>query len=118
MSTGSEHTRRIAQLVRESLQSDLVSAGELRQIIANALPDTTVEHGFVADVLRQLLAEGVEIGETTNTDGAHVKFTAWKGSVSNRCDRATRQVESSSDVDRDFAYWLCLRENADEYEMA
>lgn len=118
MSTGPEHTSRVAQEVMESLQSDLVSAGELRQIIANALPDKTIGSAFIAEVIRHLLEEGVEIGDARNTDGTYVKFIAWRGTVSDRCERAIRQVESVSGGDREFAFWLCLRDNVDEYEMA
>ncbi|RPH69771.1 hypothetical protein EHM76_06920, partial [bacterium] len=88
MSTGSECIITVGQQVIDSLQNDLVSAGELRQIVANVLTDTAGSREFVAEVIRHLLTEGVEIGDARNIEGKYVKFIAWKGSVSDRCERA------------------------------
>ncbi|HEX2972896.1 MAG TPA: hypothetical protein VHP11_11215 [Tepidisphaeraceae bacterium] len=114
MSTGSDYISRVGQEVIGSLQSDLVSVGELKQIISSVLPDKTGSREFVVEVIRHLLTEGVEIGEARNSQGTYVKFIAWKGSVGDLCERAIRQIESRSAGDQAFVFLLCLRSNVDE----
>jgi hypothetical protein len=100
----------------DALKDDLVSAGELRQIVADSLVETAEARDYMAEVIRHLLAESIEIGEARNIEGNYVKFIAWKGSITDRCERAFRQWESLHQSDREFAFWFCLRENVDEYE--
>lgn len=116
MSGTSELATLVVQEVMDALQDDLVSVGEVRQIIA----DTAVEKAEGSDpleqVLRRVLADDVEIGYAKNVDGKYVKFVAWKGSITERCERAYRELETCGHSDRGFAFWLCLRANVDEYE--
>jgi hypothetical protein len=113
-----EHERVIAisERVIDSLQDDLVSVGELRQIIADTLAEKVAAPDFMTQLIRHLLAKGVEIGDARNIDVNYVKFIAWKGSITDRSERAFRQAECLDEVDRDYAFWLCLERNVDEYE--
>lgn len=115
MSTNPEDISRLVQLVTEALQSDLVSAGEFGQIIAGAVPGGSVGSEFISNVLAALLND-VEIGNAVSVDDGYVKFIAWRGSVASRCERAIRQAQAATENDRAFAFWLCLKENVDEYE--
>lgn len=116
MNTKSTQVSAIAQRVMESLQSDLVSTGELKQIISDVVPHETVWRDLIAEVIRHLLAEGVEIGDARDTSGTYVTFTAWRGTISARCERAIKQMESVDKIDPFCAFWLCLRSNVDRYE--
>ena len=118
MSTESECIIEIGQQVKISLQNDIVSTGELRQIIADIIPDCAGSNDFIAQTIQHLLTEGVEVGNAYNIEDKYVKLIAWKGSVGDRCKRAIRQMESASEIDRNSAFWLCLRDNVDEYEVA
>jgi hypothetical protein len=106
------------QIVKSALQNDLVSYDELRQLVICNLPNDVAESIAVEVVVRNLLAEDVQIGHTLNADGKYVKFVAWKGSISERIERARREAESAEECNREFAYWLCLSKNVDEYEAA
>jgi len=116
MSIGVESINGIKQRVIDSLQNDLVSVGELRQIIMDSLVEKSESRGCMTQVIQDLLAQGVEIGETRNIEGKYVKFVAWKGSIIERWERASRHVESLDQIDQDYAFWLCLQNNVDEYE--
>ena len=100
-----------------ALEDDLVSLGWLRQIMKYALPNKPKDDDLLAVVLHRLLHEGVEIGHATDV-GGHVKFAAWNGTVETRIDRAFREMETARQVEGedDWAFWLCLRANVDEYE--
>src|SRR5436305_12637559 len=100
MSTQSENIVDIGRQVIDALQDDLVSAAELGQIAGDLLKVKFNNPELIAQVIRHLLTEGVEIGNARNIDGKCVKFVAWKGSVGDRCERALRQVQSSGEHDR------------------
>ncbi len=100
----------------ESLQTDLVSVGELRQIVLNTAGKKGDVAEFVWKVVRQLLTGNVEIGDTCNVEGRYTKFIAWRGSVDERCERARLVMRACQEDDQAFAFWLCLRGNVDEYE--
>jgi len=46
----------------------------------------------------------------------YVEFVAWNGSVEERVNRAVKAVAAASGPDKEFADWLCLRENVDRFE--
>jgi hypothetical protein len=115
VSANPEDTSRLVQLVTEALHSDLVSAGVFGQIIADAFPGGSVGSEFSSIVLAAVLND-VEIGNAVSVDDGYVKFIAWRGSVASRCERAIRQAQAATESERAFAYWLCLKQNVDEYE--
>lgn len=107
---------------------------EISSYIVELLSDDIVNHGFFVqcvqdnkssknspqlewiEVLEDLLSSGeVEIG-STKAKPEYVEFIAWKGTIKDRLSRAVECVNTASDFDRDFAYWLCLHENIDRYE--
>lgn len=45
-----------------------------------------------------------------------VKFIAWRGTVEERVSRAMESVATAIGADKEFAYWICLRENIDGFE--
>lgn len=102
-----------------SLQSDIVSLAELRQIIRDAdLPGGPNDAAVVA-VLRRVLEMGIAIGTAHAVGGTYVKFIAWQGTVDARCDRAMAEAaRHDSDFNRDFSFWLCLPRNVDEFEAS
>jgi len=97
--------------VLEMLSDDMVSHGWLAQYLKLSESEARIE-----DVLEEVLASGkVEIGQTNAIPG-YVEFIAWKGSVPERVNRAMKAVAAVSGHDKDFAYWLALRENVDRFE--
>jgi hypothetical protein len=116
MSGTSELATLVVQKVRAALQEELVSVGEVRQIIADPAVAQAEGSDPLEQVLRRVLADDVEIGYAKNVGGTYVEFVAWKGSIAERCERAYREVDTCGHSDRGFAFWLCLRANVDEYE--
>lgn len=107
---------KVVSAVNESLKSDLVSAGELEQIIANELSRNAVNDELIKGVLAALIAQDSEIGNATPVGDSYVKFTGWIGSVKEKCERAIQEAHAAAEGDRMCAYWLCLKKNVDEYE--
>ena len=116
MNTTSEIINLVVQRIRDALQDDLVSVGEVRQIIADTAGAKAEGGDPLEQILRGLLADDIEIGYAKNVSGNYVKFVAWKGSITERCERAYHELETCGDGDRGFAFWVCLRANVDEYE--
>jgi len=107
----------ISDYILELLNDDMVSHGLLVQCVEQG---KAVDEGTQLeweDVLAQVLLSGkVEIGVARSASPEYVEFIAWKGTIAERTARAIERVESLSSPDREFAYWLCLRQNADRFE--
>ena len=71
----------MSQSVKSSLQNDIVSLGELRQIIKSYPIEGIDLRICIESLIAQLLAEDVQIGYARNVDGKHVAFIAWKGAL-------------------------------------
>lgn len=103
---------RIADYVLELLNEDMVSHGLLVQCLKQEGPPPLEWEA----VVRELLSCEVEIGVAKLASSNYVEFIAWKGTREERVSRAAKRVESLTDPDREFAYWLALRKNVDRYE--
>lgn len=103
-------------IVMSALQDDIVSYADFVQLVRNASCAETDVASCCTDVLRKLLTAGVQIGQTANQNGVHVKFIAWRGLVQERIERAQNVLRIASDLDRGFAVWLCLESRIDSYE--
>jgi len=107
------------------------TADDIREMLLDGL--VMVDHGFfvqsvtdgidvefepgVEDVLVELLSSRVvEIGEVKELHPGVIEFTAWRGTVSERIERAKNAVCKALGQDKHFAYWLRLREKVDRYE--
>jgi hypothetical protein len=110
--------RTIVNDILEMLHSDLVSHGWIAQCIAESNNNSGLApESVLSDVLDELLATGiVEIGETNLNAANYVQFLAWSGTVAERISRARTEVAVAVDADKEFAYWLCLRENVDRFD--
>jgi hypothetical protein len=102
--------------ILESLHEDMASHGWLVQCIKNGGGTFELEPR-VKELLAELLSSGkVEIGTTELPRPDYLEFVAWRGAVDERISRAMSAVDAVKGHDKDFAYWLCLRENVDRYE--
>jgi len=106
---------RIAADVLIALQDDIVSYAELQQIIRNNAKSGTASV-TPKEVLKQLLENGVQIGQTFNETDAYLKFIAWRGETDERIERMDRILDDLSEIDKGFAVWLCWESKVDEYE--
>jgi hypothetical protein len=105
----------------------------IAQQILGLLNDDIVSHGWVAQCARQycgdegeleieailaelLISGDVELGVAKLAPPDYVEFIAWKGALGERIARAMRAVDDAADRDREFSYWLCLRDNIDRFE--
>jgi hypothetical protein len=99
------------------LNDDLVSHGFLAQYLACSDRFVSSSDTGLRNLLAELLSSGkVEIGEARQSTPGYVEFIAWKGTVAERVNRAQDSVDSAEGGDKEFAYWLCLRENVDRFE--
>lgn len=104
----------ILEMLRDG--PDMVEHGFLVQCIADGGGTTPLESRVEA-VLAELLSSGnVEIGEANELRPGTSEFVAWRGTAQERVRRARDAVSTAVGQDKDFAYWLCLRENVDRYE--
>jgi hypothetical protein len=99
------------------LRDDIVSHG----LVAQCTEQGDVRWGShrerVGLALTKLLGSGqVEIGVATLESPQYVTFVAWKGTVDERVRRALAAVEAANAPDKEYAYWLCLREDVDRFE--
>lgn len=108
-------TYRVSEEVKSALASDIVSRGELCQIVEDCALEGSEIALSLDHILYALLQDDVQIG-CTRKAGDRVKFIAWKGQIDERVRRARREAELSSERDRNFAYWLCFTAKVDEYE--
>ncbi len=103
----------------EELHGDLISHGWLAQAIRLDGETSHPPQARITNVLSELLATGqVEIGLTHQTKPDYLEFVAWNGTTEEKVDRAMKAVASANGPDKEFAYWLCLRENVDRFEDA
>jgi hypothetical protein len=104
----------IIEMLRDD--TDMVEHGFFAQCAADGGGDTPLD-SRVEDLLAELLSSGkVEIGEVKQPQPGASEFVAWRGSVAERVRRANTAVGLAVGYDKQFAYWLCLRENVDQYE--
>jgi len=108
----------LALEIIEELKQDLSYHGWIMQGLRNEYGgDDMSLRPHLIELLRELLSSGrVEIGETCLDKPNYLAFVAWKGTVQDRISRAMREVDQATRVDKDFAYWICLKENLDYYE--
>ena len=103
--------------ILEMLEDDMVSHGFLVQYLNRADTSRKAYESRLPETLKTLLgARSVEIGVAKVTTTDYVEFVAWKGTTDERVDRAIEAVAESNGPDKEFAYWLCLRENVDRFE--
>ena len=103
--------------ILEMLKDDMVSHGNLAQYLKQSNTNTNLTEKQLEDVLIQILESGkIAIGIAIPTSPEYVEFVAWNGPVSTRVERAIKSVGNVSGHDKEFAYWLCLRENVDRFE--
>jgi len=106
----------ISDDILELLAEDIVSHGIIAQCLSQSTSDDA-PHATVRSVLEELLESGnVEIGTAKLARPDYVEFLAWTGSVADRVHRAIEAVQVASESDKEFAYWLCLREHVDCFE--
>jgi len=112
-------TDRIVQNVKETLDTDIVSYGELKQIASDCGgigPDDAKGQLWITAILDHILSVDIQIGDAINPDGQRVQFVAWRGGVQDRIVRAIHAIEHADKLDREFAFWLCWRRNVDRFE--
>ncbi|MEM7625865.1 MAG: hypothetical protein AAF333_09565 [Planctomycetota bacterium] len=100
----------LLDILVESLETDIISYGELKEIIA------THSNKELLDFVGFALQHDIEIGTAVDSNGSYVKFIAWSGSINSRIERALLTIEESQEFDKDFSFWLCLRKNVDATE--
>ncbi len=103
--------------ILEMLNDDMLDHGFLAQYLERSASDAMHSQVRIEDVLEELLTSGkVHVGTTNLPTPDYLEFIAWKGSVAERVSRAMNAVAAESGADKDFAYWLALRENVDRFE--
>lgn len=103
--------------VLEMLEEDMVYHGFLAQYLEQGKSDNAPLEERIKIMLTELLASGrVEIGVAKLAAPDYVEFVAWNGMVNERVSRALAAVDTADGRDREFAYWLCLRQNVDRFE--
>ena len=103
--------------ILEMLKDDMVSHGLIAQCVKQSGIDPIDLPVQIKNVLEELLKSGkVEVGITRLARPDYVEFVAWKGSIAERASRAMDAAAAANDVDKEFAYWLSLRENVDRFE--
>ena len=103
--------------VLEMLADDMIYHGWLVQYLEQSGTDSAAVGKRIRPLLADLLASGkVEVG-VPEAMAEYVAFVAWKGTVEERLRRAEAAVEAASGNEKGFAYWLCLRETVDVFEM-
>jgi hypothetical protein len=109
--------RTIINDILEMLNEDMVDHGLLAQCVKQAGSDASQLQERIENVIEELLASGkVEIGVAKVARPDYVEFIAWKGTILGRVRRAMDAVAAQSGADKEFAYWLALRENIDRFE--
>ena len=103
--------------ILELLNEDMVSHGLLAQCVEQSDGCDIPLASRLKSTLVDLLSSGkIEVGCTHLATPDYVEFVAWQGSVDERVLRAIEAVRATSDADKEFAYWLCLREKVDRFE--
>lgn len=105
----------IIEILRDG--PDMLDYGFFAQCVADGGGSFALETR-VETLLADLLSTGkVEIGEAKELSPGASEFVAWSGTIQDRIRRARDAVNNAVGYDKDFAYWLCLRENVDRYEL-
>jgi hypothetical protein len=96
---------------------DMISHGLVTQFLKQIDTSANPSEKRVKDALKEILATGkIEMGTTKMTTSDYVEFVAWNGTIEERINRAIEAVATVNGPDKEFAYWLCLRENVDCFE--
>ena len=99
--------------ILKELQHDLVSCGWMLQTLSAG---DSIQ--AVRESLSVILTDSIVIGDAIDTKKGHVKFVAWTGTREEQIERAIRRYASSAHPNNDYAFWLCLKQNVDEYEIS
>ncbi|WP_145258187.1 hypothetical protein [Planctomycetes bacterium Pan216] len=103
--------------ILDMLNDDMVSHGLVVQCLQKSATASDQLHGQIRNMLTNLLSSGsVDVGEAKLSSPEHVEFIAWNGSVEGRVERALAAIDTAAGPDKEFAYWLCLRQNIDRVE--
>lgn len=103
--------------ILDMLNDDMVSHGLVAQCLQQSAAQSAQLHGQVRNVLTDILSSGnVDVGEAKLSSPEYVEFIAWNGSVEERVERALAAIDAANGPDKEFAYWLCLRQNVDRFE--
>lgn len=103
--------------ILQQITDDFVSHGIVEQTIKDSKRTDSVSNDVLCATLQEILQTGrVEIGHLSLGDCQKLEFTAWVGTIEDRVARAVKLHESAVGADKEFAYWLCLTENADRFE--
>lgn len=103
--------------ILDLLNDDMVSHGLLAQCVEQIDDCDVPLETRLKSTLADLLSSGkVEIGSAHLARPDYVEFVAWQGSIDERMLRAIEAIRVTSDADKEFAYWLCLREKVDRFE--
>ena len=102
----------------EMLKQDLVSSGIIAQLIEDEQTGGIAPRGRLKQMLSELLSSGrIEVGGAKLAGPDYVEFVAWNGTCDDRVTRAIDAVSNAISQDKEFAFWLCLRENVDRFEV-
>jgi len=103
--------------ILEILEDDMVSHGLIAQYLKQLNTDALPIEELIKDALKRLLLSGnIEIGIAKMKMPDYLEFVAWNGTVDEKVSRALNAVANINEPDKEFAYWLCLKENVDRYE--
>lgn len=105
------------KVILQMLNEDMVSHGWVSECVKNDRQDGTAFDAQIKNTLSDLLSSGlVEIGNARIANPQYVEFVAWRGTIVERVSRAMNAVRGASNTDKEFAYWLALRQNVDRFE--
>jgi hypothetical protein len=101
----------------EYLETDILDFGFFAQMVSGAgAYNDEMRRDVVFTHLESVLKDDrVAIGNAVDT-GGYVAFISWRGTSDENLKRARSKVESLSNFERGFAFWLCLKKNVDKYE--
>jgi hypothetical protein len=109
----------ITSAIIEELHDDMISHGWLAQAIKLNDGSSDPSQARITNVLSALLETGqVEIGLTHQARPDYLEFVAWNGTAKERISKAMEAVAAANGPDKQFAYWLCLRQNVDRFQCA
>ncbi|MCY2937225.1 MAG: hypothetical protein NTV55_02565 [Planctomycetota bacterium] len=110
-------TNTLFNTILEMLGNDIVSRGLVAQCIRESDESQSISAEKECSLLKNLLTSNlIEIGVPRLLNSDYVEFVAWVGPVEDRVCRAMEAVTKEIGQDKEFAYWLCLRKNIDRYE--
>lgn len=99
------------------LDDDMLNHGLLSQHLQDQNESSPLSEEILRETLKTLLESGkVAIGNARLKTPDYVEFVAWGGELNNQIERAISAISATQSPDKDFAYWLCLRDNIDRVE--